>query len=1213
MLTSAAVADPVPQAGQAGTEIAAYADRWAVAPKTSQSPVTDGVLEPLWESAFHANGFVTMFDNRPAAADTDLYVLYDEGTLYIGMEGHNDQPGTAPNTEIVELLLSPGTSNADIYRLSVPIAPGERTIRPDWGAETINLRQADVKVVQGTDSWTLEAAIPVGELGVDHLAEGDGWSMNVLRYYGINSKPFSSWLPIRQSYIVDQGGSSVSLVSHVLNQSRLAPLYFSRPPAGDGQQGGQPQPVMELEGWKLRYVDFDTKELVVHANVVNPGSAVDLYWISPDGVKTRLADPAITMVDDSAHIRFQHPKPSAKGWYRLIVEPRQGQGNGVLRHLEIGFDRDALIEAGSSLDPIPSAGPKQQVEPKPASSQVQALADLIPDKTGFIFTGLPENPGLRPYQLYTWNASDPGHIVSKTTGTVYPNDTYPETHQITVANRLGQTVDYPYYEDSEGKRYFFTAHVWYFQKDYALRETAKVAATDPLGAARLLNRWADVYAGYMPTNDYYWTNYPLVGGPPYHYWGGVWYRWYTGEMTNMSYLINAYRDVRKTNAFELLSEELGFDVENKIVDSMFKPSFDFVRSFPVLNHNMEYTTWLGLVRMAKASGQPSYMHEAVELMQDFAANNFLSDGFWKEVTLSYHNQSTNGLLQSMSEAKGWSDPAAYVSPRTGQRIDNLDMAETYPALNNAEQMKNVVAYPNGSYVPVMDTWANEKTTTPRTDLGSYLLPGSGISRMTLGSGAQQQQAYLNFVPKYGHNHFDPLNLTLFAKGQELLPDIGYTHTFFRKWTTSTLAHNTVVVDSRDMTLNGGADHGGSIDSFVESDNGVRILKAHQENAYPMTDEYSREPWLIGFGDAAADSGDGYVVDLFRVSGGNRHEYTLAGDANRDGSFSTDLTMEPYGPYLLPEGTPVEMPESENDTGYAGGHYYGYMYVQDVTKAAIPDGKYTVTLDTYENGTEKAKLNIFGLTDAGDDELFIGKAPSLRATRLSGTSMDINTEAVKYWMPKLVVRRSGTDLNSTFINVMEAYTGASGAKIEAVERLTPEQAAAGDVAISVKYGTTTDIILSAVDPDHSLKVGDIELVGQYGFIRLENGMVTKMMLSGGTLLRKGDRSVVGAGAAVGTVTDVLRKLDGDAYDALVTETQVSPDLAGRQVVVTHPDGRTHGYKVQEVRQEEGRTLIVLDKTDPGWDFLADGSSRMTSYPFLGWQEAHTFRIANVESR
>ncbi|MDF2719015.1 MAG: hypothetical protein K0R28_5940, partial [Paenibacillus sp.] len=283
------------------------------------------------------------------------------------------------------------------------------------------------------------------------------------------------------------------------------------------------------------------------------------------------------------------------------------------------------------------------------------------------------------------------------------------------------------------------------------------------------------------------------------------------------------------------------------------------------------------------------------------------------------------------------------------------------------------------------------------------------------------------------------------------------------------------------------------------------------------------------------------------------------------------------------------------------------------RADLPDGTYSLTLETEKDGAEKAKLSVTGIVYGGENELFVGKAPSLRATRLSGTSQDINTEAVKYWLPKMVVRRSGADLDSTFIHVMEAYEGSGGPKIESVEKLTPDQSSAGDVALKVTYGSTTDIILSSPDGESILKLGDIELAGKYGMIRLVNGAVSKMVLADGTLLRKGDQTLTGGGAITGNVTDVWRKVAGDPVDALVTDAAVPADMAGRTVVVTHPDGKTHGSVIREVRPENGRTLIVLSDTDPGWDYLSDGSSRMTAYPAIGWQGVHEFRIGNVVSR
>ena len=1187
--------------------VQSYTDRFAIVPYIGTPPEIDGTLAAAeWSEAWRAGSFLTMYYNKITPAATDLYMMYDDEHLYIGMQGRYADSAAPPPVERVDVLLKPRRDGA-VYRLSTAIALGGRDVNADWGGSVSGLTPKQAKVTRHDDHWTLELAIALSDLGVSAVNPGDAWSFNVMRYFGVNSGPFASFVPIRHSYIADTGGARVSLVAHALNQNRMAPLYFSRLPAArPGREVIAAKPARAA----LRYTGFTAKELTIAGGIVSDAADVEMVWLSPDGLETVLAASRIVRAGDEATIAFEHPRPLAEGLYRLKLFLRQGEGAD--HYLELAFDRTALIDAGERVTAwTRPSGPKREVPYRPPSETVQRLLELIPENTGFIFTGLPEDPTLRPYQLYDWSPDNPWQMTAKTTGTVYPNEQYPENRVLRVVNPLGKTVEYPYYEGPDGKRYFFTAHLWYFQKDYVLRETSRLASIDPLGAARLLNRWAEVYEGYLPTNDYYWTNYLLETGPPYHYWGGVWYRWYTGDMANLKHLLDAFAIVSRTNAFELLSEELGYDVQARIVEKMFKPSFDYVRSFPVLNHNMEYNTWRGLIAMSKATGDPSYIHHAVELMENYAQNHYLFDGFWKEVTLSYHNQSTNGLITAMNEAMGWSDPDGYVSPRTGRTFERLDLSQTFPAINAARSMGHLVSYPNGSYVAMQDTWANQRSSSPMTARGSFLLPASGIVRLAPGgasSAVKQTQVYLMFTPKYGHNHLDPLNITLFAENQELLPDIGYTHTFFRRWTTSTLGHNTVVVNGQDMNAGGEGQHGGRIEALITTDPVVKIAKASHPAAYPVTDEYSREVWLVRFG---GDSRDSYVVDLFRVAGGERHEYTLGGEANRDAAFETPIATEFYNDYLLPPGTPVRMPTSESDTGSAGGHYYGYLYVQDVQRAEVPDGQVELTLTTEANGAPSARLRITTLVEPGDNELFLGRAPSLRATRLGGTSRDINTEAVKYTMPKMVLRRSGTDLRSTFATVMEPYLPASGPKITAIERLTLDGAPAGSVALKVTYGEYVDYILSASDPREAIRVEGITLQGRGGFVRTQNGEVVEMVLAGGTLLQKGDQVVTGSGPETGRIIDVMRRADGDPVDALVTDAVLSGDYAGRYVIVTHPDGTTHGYLIKGVQRDGPRTLIVLDGTEAGWDFLPDGRARMAFYPFKEWQGEHVFRIDNIE--
>src|SRR5699024_6700238 len=373
---------------------------------------------------------------------------------------------------------------------------------------------------------------------------------------------------------------------------------------------------------------------------------------------------------------------------------------------------------------------------------------------------------------------------------------------------------------------------------------------------------------------------------------------------------------------------------------------------------------------------------------------------------------------------------------------------------------------------------------------------------------------------------------------------------------------------------------------------IQVTRASQKKAYPQTDEYLREPWLIEFSDSM--DGDGYVLDLFRVSGGDRHEYTLQGDANHDASFESDISFENYGPYLLPEGDEVQETEGERDYGSAEGHYYGYIYVRDVEKTDITDGKYDLTLVTEDEHEEKAKMKITGLVGQGNHELFIGMSPSLRATRLHGRAMDNNVEAVKYMMPKMVLRSEGTNLNSQFITAIEPYN--SEPRIERIEKLNIDEGSYGDIAVQITYGNRTDIILSSLNEDTPLIVGDMVLKGKMGIIRLKDDEVEDIQLVGGTLLKKGQIEVTDKGSVSGDITEVLRKGDGDSLDAFVTETDIPQEMKNNTIVITHPDGKTHGYKIKDIFKQDGKTVIETDEMDPGFTIHNGDYSEMKFFPF-----------------
>src|SRR5699024_5262811 len=140
-------------------------------------------------------------------------------------------------------------------------------------------------------------------------------------------------------------------------------------------------------------------------------------------------------------------------------------------------------------------------------------------------------------------------------------------------------------------------------------------------------------------------------GPPYPYWGGVWTRWQLSELGNVTPMAEAYEKIKDTDALEMLSEEVEEDVDAKIVDEMFKPSIEDVRSHP--SEHQSQNTWLGVTEMGRALNSPDYVHEAVERVDHFASSRYLFDGLYKQTTLSYHNQQTTGVNKAMDNLEGW--------------------------------------------------------------------------------------------------------------------------------------------------------------------------------------------------------------------------------------------------------------------------------------------------------------------------------------------------------------------------------------------------------------------------------------------------------------------------------------------------------------------------------------------------------------------------------
>lgn len=1200
-----------------------HADKWAIASRWSSTPAIDGHLsESAWDGAALLDNFRDAYEGEGLPHTVQYKVAYDDHYLYIG--GKMDE-AEASTLASIEILLSPAAQGDEHYALRLIVDPTDGSTTdtvwsPHSSDHTLNpgrtlLTGIDYSITASDGYTFVEAAVPLSAVAAEGVVLGTEWRMNIVHIHEAFARPLTSWVPIRSATNWDRYGNGGRLYAGVVNQGRMGSLFFGR--IADRfvpEIEGSPADAIEWtpEPGLLAYYEFTKKKFAFdYSGATIPSGNFRLFWKSPDRPWEAVPIDAVARTGSRYDIAFTHSEPYVEGIYQLRIVALPSSSAEALA-ATLAFDKESMIASGLSIAPtFPSSGTvPAQVTPQAASTRVTQSLSLIPEQPGFRYVGLPEMPELYPDGLYALSA-DGQSIVATRTDTAYPNMQFEEDRELVTINAKGDTVRIPYYENNEGKRFFLTGHLWYLQKDRALGETLTIARSDPLGAARMLYRFAERYEGYNPTIDQAWYNrsFPKQAGAPYSYWGGMWYRWYGSDLQSLLPLVQAYSLIKQTDAFEVLSLEVGEDVERKLIEEMFRPSVDYVMKHARNLGNLSYTNWNGLIELGKALREPDYIHYVVQEMEQFMSSLFMADGFWNEVSLSYHTALINGIRTANDRLYGWTDPEGYVSPRTGRRLVDLDMAAQFPIIAKALEHSRKLVYPNGRYYPVQDTWAYDGTSNP-ADLGPLLLPSAGIGRLTGGEGLDQTQLYLAYQPKYPtHIHYDPLNLGLYAQRQELLPDLGYTfNTKYRWFSLSTMSHNTVVVDSTNAKVNDTSVHGGNIELFVPRADGSMAMRASYESAYPGVSEYRREPWFVPFAD-----GQGYVLDLFRVEGGSRHEYTLQGDANRDAYFTTGHTLEEYGPYLLPPGTQVVEPVDNLSRGSAEGHYEGYIYVRNVKRAQLPGDRYEVTLVTEENGIRQSSMHITGLLEPGSNELFLGRSPSLKAARLEGKSKDNNDEADKYTMPKLVLRRDGTNVSSTFVTVLEPFRDTGAPRLEAIDRLQPDQAPDGAAAVKVAYGDTVDLLLS--NPDYAvhqqpLIFGDVALYGETGLIRLVNGQVRAMELAAGTRLAKAGHEIVSDGATTGTIAGTLRKADGDAYNGLLTTSAVPQSAAGNYLILTHPDGSSTGFAIGEVRQHEGKMLLVLEE-DPGFALQPDGFSKQTYFPHKNWSAGvHTYRIANV---
>lgn len=382
----------------------------------------------------------------------------------------------------------------------------------------------------------------------------------------------------------------------------------------------------------------------------------------------------------------------------------------------------------------------------------------------------------------------------------------------------------------------------------------------------------------------------------------------------------------------------------------------------------------------------------------------------------------------------------------------------------------------------------------RPNIGSVNKSEWHLAILRSGEKATARALWLDYDSGGYHAHRDGMNIGLFARGLDLLPDFGYPPVQFGGWDspravwyTMTAAHNTVVVDGRNHRNDAGAlteraGYEGRPAGKTTLWAPGRTVQAVRASCPEMIDGQQFERTV-----AMADITDQnfYVLDIFRVVGGSDHARFLHGAF---GALTTNgLDAKPAPDY----GFNTQMRSFRTDP-HPESAWSADWKVED-RNHRLPEGA-----DVHLRYTD----------------LTTGAEASTAESWISPAGYGADDQA---WIHSVMLRRhGGAPLISTFVGVLEPYDRRPD--IVQARRLplqTAEGAACADTcaAVEVRLRDGRQDLWMAADSKgsppadvHPLlvqKESQLALDGDLAFVRRSgSGDVERLMLCRGRSLRAG---------------------------------------------------------------------------------------------------------------
>ena len=830
----------------------------------------------------------------------------------------------------------------------------------------------------------------------------------------------------------------------------------------------------------------------------------------------------------------------------------------------------------------------------------------------------------------TWTPDDPDRIWCPEGHTVDPFELFPETGRIEVIGPKGDAQLYPYHDAPDGRRFYLLGEYMDNVRIHCLSTAADqlamlYRATDDLACAEraaaivydfacAISHWPKIHRGLTSVASEE-ERFRPVDEQVSH--AGIWRDRNHAGLKGIAGVI-AYDlavDAPVWEPLDRLAE--GADARRVVEEDLFLYlTRDAVRAdvyFPqpdsaLRNHIPSQCE--GMIAIGKAAGIPELVHYAFWKLRQMEEKTIMADSTFPE-SMSYGAMHLYGMSGAAAEGEGYSDPPGFRSTIDGGRFDNLDLPEQLPGLYCAIDVLKTMVYPDGNYIQAHDTtyWSGGGREPVSDTVKPLLYPAFGHAALGCGERGRndQIQAHLHYSGNWGHDHEDMLNLILWAHGEELVADFGKIMTY-RLFADGSWGHNLVVVDRKNQER---VSRPGSIVGWHPPENEVQVVEASDPSVYPQCSVYRRVLYLIPVGMADATTtndrpsrrGDILVLDVFDVEGGDTHEWMAQGNCINGQTLEVSVPMAYHAESYADDGKPFAPPahrEWEKELQARGlkprdvSPWYGVF--RDVHRGRL-QAPASAVFRSADRNLPDLRLHLMEPTDA---DIYTCTVPSLKQGRDARVSDAWDHSIVeRHRVPKLVVRRDGTNLRSRFVALWEPTNGTK--VVDRVEDLAP-----GDhelVALDIHTAGGDEVIrtLYSSRPDRRHRLDDgTEFQGRYSVVR-STDEAKHLTLYDTTRYHGGDLALDVVDRPPLPLIDVVERVGSFvlSLDGVWKGIPAGSPLAFQEpeyVLLTDGAGHQRAFPVDSVESDDARTLLRCSR-HPG--FVYDKGSEVLKelfYPF-----------------